>query len=119
MSLTHNDLHLAMPSDKELISGKNNFKDYTNVKSENEINNFEVERINSEEPSKKFKPIPKKITCLAFFLLIAGIAFLIAGLQQYFLDDKWRGVAFIILGNFFFLLSSLQTAKIKKNNTKN
>lgn len=102
MSLTHEDLHLAMPSDKELISSKNNFKDYSNVKSENEISNFEVEKINSEESSKKFKPIPKKIICLSFTLLIGGIAFLIAGMQQYFLDDKWRGVAFLILCNFFF-----------------
>jgi len=47
---------------------------------------------------KPFTPIPKKIIFLSSFLLICGIAFFVAGMQQYFESDRVRGIAFLVFG---------------------
>lgn len=63
---------------------------------ENRSKNGMKEKLKENE--KPFTPIPKKITLLTTFLLVCGIAFFIAGMQQYFQDDRVRGIAFLVFG---------------------
>ena len=72
-------------------------KPYGMVDSSENINKSDLEsRLKKDE--KPFTPIPKKITFLSIFLLVCGVAFFIAGMQQYFQDDRIRGIAFLVFG---------------------
>jgi len=51
-----------------------------------------------QKDEKPYAPIPKKITFLSIFLLVCGIAFFIAGMQQYFQSERVRGIAFLVFG---------------------
>lgn len=83
-------------SDIELQLQSKGGKNYDMVESgENEKAGI---RDKLKQNEKNFTPIPKKITFLTLFLLVCGIAFFIAGMQQYFEDDRVRGIAFLVFG---------------------
>lgn len=72
-------------------------KPYDMVDSNENIDKMSIkDKLKKDE--RTFTPIPKKIIFLSGFLLICGIAFFIAGMQQYFESDKIRGIAFLVFG---------------------
>ena len=79
------------------LKNKNSKKPYDMVDSSENLGKMGIkEKLKKDE--KPYTPIPKKITFLSIFLLVCGIAFFIAGMQQYFQDDRVRGIAFLVFG---------------------
>ena len=93
------------------FKNKNPQKTYDMVDSSENIAKMGIkEKLKKEE--KPFAPIPKKITFLSLFLLLCGFAFFIAGLQQYFQDDRVRGIAFLVFGCLMIIPGAYYTFQL-------
>eukprot|EP01016_Furgasonia_blochmanni_P052099 TRINITY_DN8271_c0_g1_i3.p1 TRINITY_DN8271_c0_g1~~TRINITY_DN8271_c0_g1_i3.p1 ORF type:complete len:141 (-),score=21.02 TRINITY_DN8271_c0_g1_i3:61-483(-) len=77
----------------------------------NEIKLMELEQNHNHPPDMiiepEYIPIPKKTVLLTVFLLLVGLAFLIAGLVTYFTDDRQKGLLFLIFGGILSVPLSL------------